>query len=171
MTTPTMHPTPSGNDARVPNIIVVDDGDRWRIIDNGYEPPAPRADWPDVLDGIEYPPVSAADGGPDAKRPDDLVDAVREELLAMAERLRRHAGHAVVFKGPVYRILLHHIYRRFLDGDSLGFATPRQLDEILRTLPAVEEGIKAAPGLIDGMVKYPVARPTRPASGSASRSA
>ena len=84
----------------------------------------------------------------------NLADGIKDELLAMAERLLDHAGHTAQFKGKVYTILLEHTKTKFLNGMSLGLAEPHHLDTAWRMLSKMEEQITGIPGLIEGMVKY-----------------
>ena len=86
--------------------------------------------------------------------PDALADAVREELLAMSERLLQNAGFSAQFKGRIYSILLEHVRTKFLDGASLGLAETHHLEAARRTLDEVGEKIASTPGLVEGMVKH-----------------
>ena len=160
-----------------------DDDGGFEIDLDAVGPAEPRADWREVLAGLAYPSQTVTitdqditgverraltgegwldletapdfDGGVAiAVAPDALADAVRGELLAMAERLLDYAGHTAQFKGRIYNILLGHIRMQFLDGASLGLAEPHQLETAWRLLAAVEQRIKSTPGLIEGMVKY-----------------
>ena len=146
-------------------------------------PAEPLQNWREVLGGMEYSSQTvtitdqditgverraltgggwvdmeaapAFDGGVAvAVSPEDMADAVREELLAMAERLLQQAGHTAQFKGRIYNILLEHIRLKFLDGASLGLAEPQHLETARRMLPGVEGRIKGVSGLVEGMVKY-----------------
>jgi len=146
-------------------------------------PAEPLVKWREALHGIEYPSQTVTitdqditgverrtltdsgwvametapafgDGVAVAVSPEDMADAVKEELLAMAERLLQHAGHTAQFKGRIYNTLLEHIRLKFLDGASLGLAEPQHLETAWRMLPEVERRIKGVSGLIEGMVKY-----------------
>ena len=146
-------------------------------------PAEPLAKWREALYGIDYPSQTVTitnqditgverraligsgwvdmetapafgDGVAVAVSPEDLADAVKEELLAMAERLLQHAGHTAQFKGRIYNILLEHTRLKFLDGASLGLAESQHLETAWRMLPEVEKRIKGVSGLIEGMVKY-----------------
>lgn len=86
--------------------------------------------------------------------PDELADAVKDELLSMSERLLQNAGFAAQFKGRIYGILLEHVRTKFLDGASLGLAETHHLEAAWRTLAEVERKIGGTPGLVEGMVKY-----------------
>ena len=143
----------------------------------------PRKDWWEVLEGIAYMPETVAitdqtisgverqaltgdgwrtlesapqdvNGGTIPVDFDDLTDAIRDELLAMAERLLERAGHTTQFKGNVYSILLNHVRTKFLDGASLGLAEEVHIATTWRMLPEIEKQIGGAPGLVEGMVKY-----------------
>ena len=143
----------------------------------------PLANWREILEGLEYPSQNviitdqditgverraltgdgwvtletapAFDGGAAvAVAPESMAEAIRGELMAMAERLLAYAGHTEQFKGRIYGILLDHGRVKFLDGASLGLAEPHHLDSAWRMLPYVEQSIRGIPGLIEGMVKY-----------------
>ena len=159
-----------------------DDGDEF-VIETTGGPAEPLKNWREILTGLEYPSQTVTitdqditgverqaltddgwvtletapltDGGVTvAMAPESVADAIREELLALAERLLTHAGHTTHFKGRIYNILLEHIRMKFLDGASLGLAEPHHLDTARRMLPLVEQTIKRMSGLIEGMVKY-----------------
>ena len=140
----------------------------------------PLRNWRDALNGLSYPSetveitnqeISGVEGrelGPEGWRMReapaefragepvdvDLTEALKEELLAMAERLLEHAGYSVQHKGRLYRILLDHVRTKFLDGDSLGIAQRPRLEAVWRLRHKVEEAIRITPGLIAGMVIY-----------------
>ena len=145
----------------------------------------PLENWPEVLAGFEYPdqtvtitdvdlvgverrqltgqgwqtmesPPASEEAAPINVSQDELAEAVKEELLLAAERLLANAGHTAQFTGRIYRLLLHHIRSKFLDGASLGLAEKHRLETAWRMLPAVEKGIMETPGLVEGMVKYGV---------------
>ena len=83
-----------------------------------------------------------------------MAQAIRDELLAIAERLLANAGFTSQFKGNIYGILLDHVKIKFLEGASLGLAETHHLDAARRLLTKVEQQIGSYPGLVDGMVKY-----------------
>ena len=143
----------------------------------------PRKDWWEVLEGIAYMPETVAitdqtisgverqaltgegwrtlesapqdvNGGIIAVDFDDLTDAIKDELLAMSERLLERAGHTTQFNGKVYSILLNHVRTKFLDGASLGLADEVHIATTWRMLPEVEKQVGGVPGLVEGMVKY-----------------
>lgn len=144
-------------------------------------PPAePLRNWRETLDGLTYPSetveitnqeISGVEGqelGPEGWRMReapaeyqagdsvevDYAEALREELLAMAERLLEHAGYSVQHKGRLYRILLDHVRTKFLDGASLGLAESHRLESVWRLRVKIEETIRSTPGLIAGIVIY-----------------
>ena len=84
----------------------------------------------------------------------ELEDAIKSELLTMAERLLDRAGHSTQFKGHIYAVLLKHARIKFLDGASLGLAEEHHLKTAWRMMNKVEQAIGNAPGLVQGMVKY-----------------
>ena len=69
---------------------------------------------------------------------ESLREAIKEELLAMAEELTIGAGYASTFKGQVYSALLHHVRAKFLNGSSLGLAERAEVELAWKMLPAVE---------------------------------
>ena len=99
------------------------------------------------------PPITLSAGKLRYPAP-DLEEAIKSELLLMAERLLDRAGHSSQFKGHIYAVLLKHARTKFLDGASLGLAEEHHLETAWRMLPKVEETIGNAPGLVQGMVKY-----------------
>ena len=146
-------------------------------------PAEPRQDWRQVLSELEYPAetvtisnqeiigverreltgdgwlnLESAPAPMDAvtipSTPEDLADAVKDELLNMAGRLLTGAGHSDQFRGQIYNILLNHTRDKFLDNASLGLAEPHHLEAAWRLLPQVEAKIAGAAGLVAGMVKY-----------------
>ena len=160
-----------------------DDDDGKFIITTSSGPAEPLANWREVLESLEYPSQTVTitdqditgverraltgdgwvtletapvfDGGTTvAISPSSIADAIREELMSIAERLLAHAGHTSQFKGRIYGILLDHIRMKFLDGASLGLSEPHHLDAAWRMLATVEQRIRGIPGLIEGMVKY-----------------
>ena len=86
--------------------------------------------------------------------PEDLAEAVKQQILEMSERLLSNAGHSTQFKGRIYDILLGHVRSNFLEGASLGLAEPHHLEAAWRMLYQVEARIMTVPGLVEGMVKY-----------------
>ncbi len=159
-----------------------DDGGEF-VIDIPLVTDEPRKDWWEVLEGIAYQSETVTitdqtisgverqaltgdgwrtlesapqdvNGGAIPVDLDDLADAIRDELLAMSERLLERAGHTTQFKGKIYSILLNHVRTKFLDGASLGLAEETHIATTWRTLPEIEKQIGGAPGLVEGMVKY-----------------
>lgn len=146
-------------------------------------PPEPLKNWREVLEGIAYPSqtieitaqhITSVDGheltgegwvmrethvpygetAPVAVSAEATADAVKDELLEIAERLLEKAGHSSQFKGRVYSILLEHVRTKFLDGASLRLAEQHHLEAARRTLPKVEEQVGGVSGLVEGIVKY-----------------
>ncbi len=160
-----------------------DDDDGEFEIDPKLGPADPLQDWREVLAGLQYPSQTVTITGQDITgvrrqeltgdgwvtlesapvntggasitvAPEDLADAVKDEMLVMADRLLSHAGHTLHFKGRIYGIVLEHVRAKFLDGASLGLAEPHHLEALWRTLPTVEKRITGVSGLVEGMVKY-----------------
>ena len=85
---------------------------------------------------------------------EDIADAIKDELLNLADVLLENAGFTSQYKGQIYRNLLEHVRTKFLDGASLGLAEPHHVEAAWKMLPSVGEQIASTPGLIEGMVKY-----------------
>lgn len=170
------------NNIHIPEPSEDDDGGEF-VINVTTGPAEPLTNWREILEGLAYPSETVTitdqditgverrtltddgwitletapvfDGGVAvAVAPEDIAEAIRNELMAMAERLLSHVGHSEQFKGRIYGILLEHIRMKFLDGASMGLAEPHHLDTAWRMLSIVEQRIKGIPGLIEGMVKY-----------------
>ena len=86
--------------------------------------------------------------------PEDIAEAIKDELLNMADELLDNAGFTSQYKGQIYANLLEHVRIKFLDGASLGLAEPHHLQAAWKMLPTVGENIASTPGLVEGMVKY-----------------
>ncbi len=160
-----------------------DDDDGEFLIDVTVQPAEPMKNWQEFLDGLAYPTQTItitdqsitgverreldgqgwrttesapadADVGEIHLSRTDLEEAIKSELLLMAERLLDQAGHSSQFKGHIYAVLLKHSRSKFLDGATLGLAEEHHLEAVWRMLPKVEETIGKAPGLVQGIVKY-----------------
>ena len=120
------------------------DSEGWRTVKTAPDPEqtGPVTDALDALDAL------------DDLEDEDLAEAVKNELLEMAERLLLHAGHTAQFTGQIYRILLGHVRSQFLDGASLGLAKRHRLEAARRMIPLVEKQLTEKAGLVEGMVKY-----------------
>ncbi len=165
----------------IPEPFIDDPGEF--VVEPTGDPPPPLENWAEVLAGFDYPEQTVAitdvditgverqqltaggwrtleaPPGPDEAAPipvspEELAEAVKEELLLMSERLLSNAGHTAQFTGLMYRLLLQHVRSKFLDGASLGLAEEHRLETVWRMLPAVEKRITEAAGLVEGMVKY-----------------
>jgi superfamily II DNA or RNA helicase len=147
-------------------------------------PPRPMEDWQKVLEAIEYDSIAVEitkvgisgvvgqelgrkgwktiHSAPDAGFPsavlqvsDDAArDAVKTELLDMAETLTIQAGYAVTYKDRVYSALLHHVRRNFLDGSSLGLASRPEVEFAWKMLRHVRAKVAGIPGLVAGIIEY-----------------
>ena len=164
----------------VPEPFVEDSGE---FLTYEHEVVEPLEDWQAVLAGLEYPtqhititdqdiigvehqsltgegwktlqsapPLDALDSIPIST--EDLIEAIKEGLLGMAERLLEHVGHTSQFTGLLYSILLHHVRQKFLERTSLGLSDKHHLETAWRMLPHVERQIMELPGLVEGIVKY-----------------
>jgi len=83
-----------------------------------------------------------------------IRDAVKEQLLDMAEMLTVQAGYAATFKERVYSALVKHVRQKFLNNTSLGLATPDDVNYAFKMLPQVYRRIASVPGLVAGIVEY-----------------
>lgn len=81
-------------------------------------------------------------------------EAVKAELLEMAENLTVEAGYAAAFKDRVYSTLLHHVRGKFLNGSSIGLAERGEVDFAWKMLRQVKSRVSAVPGLIAGVIEY-----------------
>lgn len=104
---------------------------------------------------IHSAPDDTALGGPVARISDEAAqDAVKEELLNIAEFLTVESGYAATFKDAVYSALLHHVRAKFLKGSSLGLAERSDVDFAWKMLRQVRAKVAAVPGLIAGIIEY-----------------
>ena len=85
---------------------------------------------------------------------EDVRDAVKTEILDMAETLTVEAGYAATFKDRVYSALLHHVRAKFLNGSSLGLAEREEVDYAWKMLRQVKKRVGAIPGLVAGIIEY-----------------
>lgn len=88
---------------------------------------------------------------------DDLVrEAIKANLLEMAETLTVDAGYAATFKDRVYSALLHHVRAKFLADPNGGFAFAErnELDFAWKMLRQVKTKVAAFPGLVAGIIEY-----------------
>jgi type III restriction enzyme len=97
-------------------------------------------------------------GGPPEGVPhvsdDGARDAVKTELLDMAEILTIQAGYAATYKDRVYSALLHHVRGKFLDGSSLGLASRPEIEFAWKMLRHVRAKVAGTPGLVAGIIEY-----------------
>ena len=159
------------------------DDDEEFIVDIPHTPTEPIKNWKEVLEGLTYRTETvtitdqeisgvekteltgdgwvviesapeSGDGVTIEMPPDDVADAIKVELLNMADELLDNAGFTSQYKGRIYTNLLEHVRIKFLDGASLGLAEPHHLQAAWRMLPTVGENVASTPGLIEGMIKY-----------------
>lgn len=142
----------------------------WREVLDGLEYPAAAVTITDsVITGVEERKLDAGgwttvksapdrrdpgDSAPIPESAEDLAEAVKTELLAMAERLLRQVGHTAQFTGLIYKNLLGHVRSKFLEGASLGLAERHHLEAAWRMSHLAEKQILETPGLVEGMVKH-----------------
>ena len=86
--------------------------------------------------------------------PENIQEAIKDELLNIADRLLEDAGVAMTFKGDIYGILMRHVRTKFFDGYSIGLADPQQLRTAWRSLERMEQEIISRRGLVEGMVTF-----------------
>jgi hypothetical protein len=110
-------------------------GKGWKTIHSAPEATGPAEAAPRVSD--------------DAAR-----DAVKSQLLEMAETLTIEAGYAASYKDRVYSALLHHVRAKFLDNSSLGLAAPPEIVFAWKMLRQVREKVASIPGLVAGIIEY-----------------
>lgn len=83
-----------------------------------------------------------------------LNNAVKTELLEMAEELTIQAGYAAAYKDRVYSALLHHVRGKFLDGASLGLASRQEIEFAWKMLRQVRGKVGSSLGLVAGIIEY-----------------
>jgi len=104
---------------------------------------------------IHSPPDSSAPVGTGVQISDKtLRDAVKTRLVEIAEELTVQAGYAAMFKAKLYRALVQHVRKRFLNGSSLGLAEREEVEYAWKMLPQVKTRVGAIPGLVAGVIQY-----------------
>jgi len=112
------------------------------------------------LGGEGWKSVHAAPGEYEGQIPkveisdDDVREALKSRLLEMAEALTVEAGYAASSKDKVYSALLHHVRKRFMNGNSIGLAEREELDYAWRMLTQILKNVREVPGLIGGIIEY-----------------
>ena len=104
-----------------------------------------------------YSAPDSADSGPVVRidgAGESLREAVKDDLLAMAEELTVAAGYASTFRGRVYSALLHHVRARFLNGSSLGLAERAEVELAWKMLPQLKARVSDVPGLVAGVIEH-----------------
>ena len=86
---------------------------------------------------------------------DDLIrQSIKDEVIRMSEELLIEAGIPVAHKGKVYNVILNHINKRLLDGNTIGLAERPQLILTLRNLERVRSNFQSTPALIQSIVRF-----------------
>jgi len=85
---------------------------------------------------------------------DTMREAIKSQVLDLAEKLCVQAGYAAGFRGEVYSALMQHIRAKFLDNTTLGLANRRHLDYAWKMLDQVKTKVVAVPGLVGGIIEY-----------------
>ncbi|MBU1397459.1 MAG: DEAD/DEAH box helicase family protein [Bacteroidetes bacterium] len=101
---------------------------------------------PDLPEGSDQSPVEITD--------DRMREAIKENVLQMAEELTVEAGYAATFKSQVYSVLMRHVRDRFLGGESLGLVERTSLMFAWKMLPSVRKKVQEIPGLVGGIIEY-----------------
>ena len=147
-----------------------------------YVVPAPREDWREVIDKMQYDDTAAeitkvkidsvkgeelagdrfieyssapevGEGEAFQHTTNTLREGAKSRLLEMAERLTIDAGYATAFNGAVYGVLLGHVRQRFLKN-SIGLADRPELLYAWKMLGQVEQNFIAIPGLVAGVIEH-----------------
>jgi type III restriction enzyme len=108
--------------------------------------------WKTVYSAPELPP----NGNGKQVEVTDVVmrEAIKSQVLEIAEELCIQAGYAAGFRGEVYSALMQHIRAKFLDNTTLGLSERRCLDYAWRMLDQVKSKVGALPGLVGGIIEY-----------------
>ncbi|CCV11362.1 DEAD/DEAH box helicase family protein [Mesorhizobium sp. STM 4661] len=84
----------------------------------------------------------------------DVREAVKAQVLEIAEDLTIAAGYAATFKDRVYSGLMQHVRRKFMSGNSLGLADRAEVDYAWKMLLQMKSRVAAIPGLVAGMIEH-----------------
>ncbi|MFC1939993.1 DEAD/DEAH box helicase [Chloroflexota bacterium] len=85
---------------------------------------------------------------------DDMREAIKSQVLDIAEELIIQAGYAAGFRGEVYSALMQHIRAKFLDDTTIGLADHRHLDYAWKMLGQVRAKVSSVSGLVGGIIEY-----------------
>ncbi|MDQ3624253.1 MAG: hypothetical protein M3463_17485, partial [Verrucomicrobiota bacterium] len=83
-----------------------------------------------------------------------IRDAIKMGMLAIAEELTIEAGYAAGFKDKVYGALVHHVRKKFLQGNSLGLAERADVEFAWKMLRQIRNKVGTVPGLVAGIIEY-----------------
>ena len=83
-----------------------------------------------------------------------IRDAVKMNMLEIAEALTVEAGYAAAFKDRVYSALVQHVRKKFFSGASLGLAEREEVDFAWKMLRQTKAKVGAIPGLTAGIIEY-----------------
>ena len=111
-------------------------GARWKTVHSA----------PDVPTVTEAPVIELTD--------EVIAEAIKANVLEMAEELTIQAGYAAGFKSEVYSALMQHIREKFMGGASLGLADRKALYFAWKMLQQVRQKVAAEGGLIAGIIEY-----------------
>jgi type III restriction enzyme len=111
-------------------------GERWQTIHSA----------PDLPEGADKTDTEVSD--------DTIREAIKENVLQMAEEFIVDAGYATAYKSQMYSVLIKHIRDKFLGGTSLGLAERGMLVFAWKMLPSVRQHIQSTPGLISGIIEH-----------------
>ncbi len=108
--------------------------------------------WKTIYSAPDLPPNG--NGKPIEVTDDVMREAIKSQVLELAEELCVQAGYAAGFRGEVYSALMQHIRAKFLDDASLGLAERRCLDYAWKMLDQVKSKVGTVPGLVGGIIEY-----------------
>ena len=108
--------------------------------------------WKTVYSAPDLPPNG--NGKQLEANDDDMREAIKSQVLDIAEELIIQAGYAAGFRGEVYSALMQHIRAKFLDDTTIGLADHRHLDYAWKMLGQVKAKVSSVSGLVGGIIEY-----------------
>lgn len=114
-----------------------------------------------TLDGSGFKEIHDAPSGRVPARPmeesDDpnvLGDLLKHSMRDIAADLLAGEGVGSHELGYLYNVLMDHVRRRLLDGNTVGTATVEQLQYAIRSRHKVASNFRRTPGLVESIVRY-----------------
>ncbi len=108
--------------------------------------------WKTIYSAPDLPPNG---NGKQVEVTDDVMrEAIKSQVLELAEELCVQAGYAAGFRGEVYSALMQHIRTKFFDNATLGLAERLCLDYAWKMLDQVKSKVGTVPGLVGGIIEY-----------------